>query len=523
MLRRASLQDFIEDELLRAPLTLHPVIDAVHAQWCLRRPALGPGDGQADRVLQQHRQDVIDRALRALRQAAMADLQRIDARAGTLPASPLPARRELSLIGEEDVAADIEVARCVETAKQCAETELRELLTYTSALANDLNVSRDTNPFRPELYVRALWDGISALPLSRLAQAAFLREAAQPLAKALRIAYAAAISRLEDQGVVPAVYRTIVHPGGTGWGHGLPRFKPPAQLGDLREQLPASPDSARAASALTATAGHPSVAWSANPASPVVADPRLIELLAHIFDAMQSDNGLSPDVVALLLRLQPTVNRVAMVDPSLVEDYDHPAWRLIDHLAYHMAVCAPAERLRLLSLGRNLVDHLASQGATDAPDRGRFEWAIDRLTAAHRQALQQAVASAAPVIARMQHRARSGMGITGSPVALDIASLDTVPADVTPYNETPLFDPTSDSPGAPGDHWRIYLQGDWRWVQLLWRDDANEVWLLREPAADRHWALKVHGIERLRHEGLAHPLRMRSLVRRAAAKVHHSL
>lgn len=515
MLHRPSLRDFIDDELLRAPLTLNPVIDAVQAKWRLRSPGRGGEDNQADRILQAHRDDVVARALRALRQTAMADLTRISDRAGSTPMSPWPARRELALIGEDDVAADIEVARCVEAIKLHAETELRELLTYTSALANDLNVSRDTNPFRPELYVRALWDGVSALPVSRLAQAGFLREAAQPLAQALRIGYAAAASRLEDQGVVPAVYRTIVQAIGTGWGGQLPRYQPPRDLSVLRESMPATTDSARTASAMAAAAGNTPFAWSA-PQPMVNADPRLVELLARLFDTMHNDNGLSPDVVALLQRLQPTVARLALFDRSLLDDYDHGAWRFMDQLAYQMALCAPAERMRLLSLGRNLVDHLAGG---EPNDRTRFDWAVERLEAAHRHALQQAVAAAAPVIARMQHRARRGDASTSSPVPLDFASLDTVPADVLPQFDGPLFNPTADAPGAPGDHWRVYLQGDWRWVQLLWRDDGNEVWLLREPAADRHWALKVHGIERLRQEGLAHPLRMRSLVRRAAAKV----
>jgi len=521
MLHRPSLQDFIDDELLRAPLVLNPVIDAVQARWRLRCPGFGREDGQADRVLQYHREDVIARALRALRQSALADLQRIGARAGATPLSPLPARRELSLIGEDDVAADIEVARCIETIKQHAETELRELLTYTSALADDLNVARDTNPFRPELYVRALWDGVSALPLSRRVQAAFLREAAQPLAQQLRTAYAAAANRLEDQGVVPATYRTIVHPSGTGWGGNLPRYQPPAHLALLRDHMPATPDATRTASAMAAAASVPQFAWSA-PANPVTADPQLIEMLSRLFDTMQNDNGLGADVIALLLRLQPTLTKVALVDLSLIEDYDHPAWRFMDHLAYQMALCAPAERLRLLTLCRNLVDHLASLAAGEVPDRARFDWAIERLTAAHRQALQQAVAAAAPVIARMQHKARIGSGATSSPVPLDIANMDTVHASVALHDE-PVFDPTSDTPGTPGDFWRIYLSGDWRWVQLLWRDDDNEVWLMRESAADRHWALRVQGIERLRQEGLAHPLRMRSLVRRAAAKVQCSL
>ena len=519
MLHRPTLRDFIDEELLRVPLTLNQVIDAVQARWRLRSPGRTREDSQADRVLSYHREDVVARALRALRQSAMADLQRIHGRVGTTaPLATGPARRELSLIGEDDVAADIEIARCVEAAKLHAEQELRELLTYTAALANDLNVTRDTNPFRPELYVRALWDGVCALPVSRVAQAAFLREAAQPLAAALRAAYTAAATRLEEQGIEPAAYRTIVHPAGTGWGAQLPRYQPPARLNLLRDSLHPSPESARAAVAVAASAA-PQFVWS-TPKPPVTPDPKVIELLSRLFDTIQNDNGLAPDVVALLLRLQPTVMRVALVDPTLLDDYDHGAWRFMDHLAYQLALCAPAERLRLLALGRNLVEHLASG---EAQDRRRFDWAIERLTAAHRHALQQAVSAAAPVIARMHRLARNEGGSTSSPVPLDFTNLDTVPADVMHSGGetavTPLFDTATGTTSQPGHYWRIYLQGDWRWVQLLWHDDSDQVWLMREPAADRHWALRAHGIERLRHEGLAHPLRMRSLVRRAAAKV----
>ena len=63
---------------------------------------------------------------------------------------------------------------------------------------------------QPEAYVRALWDGAQSLPMSRSAQAAFLHDAADPLARTLRQGYAAACTRLDDQGVEPAVYRTIV-------------------------------------------------------------------------------------------------------------------------------------------------------------------------------------------------------------------------------------------------------------------------------------------------------------------------
>ena len=78
-------------------------------------------------------------------------------------------------------------------------------------------------------------------------------------------------------------------------------------------------------------------------------------------------------------------------DPSLLDRYDHALWRFMDQLAHDLTLCAPGQRMRLLGLGRNLIDHLAS---TDARDSHSFAWALERLLAAQRHVLNQAVAAA---------------------------------------------------------------------------------------------------------------------------------
>ncbi|MBL0148755.1 MAG: DUF1631 family protein [Ideonella sp.] len=143
-------------------------------------------------------------------------------------ARPGPARRRhrpsarAGLIDEDEVSVDVKVSRAVERVKSAAEFELRELQAFTSALLDDLNVARDTNPFRPESYVRSLWVGVSSVPMSQALQAAFMRDAAAPLSRTLRQAYAAACTRLESQGVEPAAYRTIVLGAATRGGLDLP-------------------------------------------------------------------------------------------------------------------------------------------------------------------------------------------------------------------------------------------------------------------------------------------------------------
>ena len=73
------------------------------------------------------------------------------------PPPPPPSRSDSnsSLVDDDDVTADIEIARIVERANMELEEPLRELRTYTSALVGDVNTARDTNPLRPEVWVRA--------------------------------------------------------------------------------------------------------------------------------------------------------------------------------------------------------------------------------------------------------------------------------------------------------------------------------------------------------------------------------
>ena len=543
----SALHDFIDEEMLRAPMTMDMTIDAVHEQWRVLHSGLRLGRDRQDpgRTLQNHRGDIVSAALQALRASVQTDLTASPANQGRGPATPTRASgAALSLIDEDDVSADIEIARAIEVVRLRAEMELRELQTYTSTLVGDPNVSRDTNPFRPEVVVRALWQGVQTLPLSRTTQAAFMREAAEPLAKALKLAYAAAARRLDERGVIPAAHRTIVYSGSTLYGPNAPRYKPPPELNRVRESMPMPLDAlprAMPAPPGPPVAGAPA-GWHPMPPLPPLpgqgqpateppppgADPQLITLLTRLFDELHADRSLPAELSTLLLRLQPTVLRVALQEHGLLDSYEHPVWRFMDALAQAVTVCPPAERLRVLGMGRNLVDHLM---ASEAPDGQRFSWALERLHAMGRHALAQALAAAEPEIDRLrQRRAQDAVLTTGS-MPLDIGNLDTVPADLMPEaGRTPERAP-SGLPTQPGDHLRAWLQGDWRVLQLLWLDSDDHlataepatVWLLREPSTDRLWAVRPAAIERLATEHLVQPLHLRSVVRRAAARVLQAL
>jgi len=550
---RVTLQHFIDEELLRVPMTLDLVIDAVQQRWRERLPGQSRGSGiDPARVLQQHRSQLSARALAVLRHSAQDDLRALQP--GTAPAAGAstakPAGRAaglaavpaLALIDEADVAVDIEIARCTQGVKLQAEVVLRELQTYTSSLVNDANVSRDTNPFRPERMVRALWDGVQQLPMNRALMTAFLQDAAQPLATTLQRAYTAACRRLEEQGVVPASYRTIVSSGSSPWGQTTSRYRAPDDLHLLRSSMPVSleglplaqtapasaPTAAPPAAPIAAppaaqppiqphAAGGVSAAAAANTAAP---DPQLIELLARLFEAIQGDQQLAPETVALMQRLQPTALRVALRDHALLDRYDHALWRFMDQLAHDIALCPPAQRMRLLGLGRNLVDHLAT---ADPRDGHGFAWALERLLAAQRHGLNQAITAAQPVIAKLERIAADQASATTGAMPLDIATLDTVPAAL--MSETPAQAAgTLVATGLPaGATLRAYLQGERRTLVSLWQDRQHDLALLREPATEQLFAVRQRAIARLQTEGLAHAYKVRSLIRRSAEQVLRAL
>lgn len=526
---RPTLQDFINEELLRVPMTLDLVIDAVHQRWRERLPAQGRGSGiDPARVLQQHRREVTARAVAVLRKSAHDDLRLLQP--GSLPGPPsgdktgtraaaLPGLPSLALIDESEVAVDIEIARCTEAIKQHAEVVLRELHTLTSALVNDANVSRDTNPFRPERMVRALWDGVQMLPMARPLMAAFLQDAAQPLATILQRAYAAACRRLEEQGVEPASYRTIVTTSNTVWSQSNSLYQVPDDLNVLRGNMPrpASPPPPIPLFDAPEAAGSARGGGTGTGTGP---DPQLIELLARLFEAIQGDLRLTPETVTLMQRLQPTALRVALRDPSLLDRYDHALWRFMDQLAHAIALCPPSQKMRLLGLGRNLVDHLAQ---ADPRDSHGFAWALERLLAAQRHTLNQAIAAAQPTIDKLERIAADQASASTGAMALDIATLDTVPAAL--MTDTPDV-PGSGPPDAglpAGAALMAYLQGERRTLVSLWQDSKHELALLREPATEQLFAVHQDAITRLQAEGLAHRYKVRSLVRRSADKVMRGL
>ncbi len=494
---KPTLLDFCDDELLRAPLIFDQVVDAVLVHWRQAMPAASKQAFDAVRALARLRGGLVSDAVRELRTTVQAQI------AGRVlrhkPPQSTAQHLELSLIDDDEVSVDIEVSRSVELIKAAAEYELRELQAYTSALVDDLNVSYDTNPFRPEAYVRSLRHGVAGLALSRSLQARLMRDAAEPLANSLRQGYAAACTRLQEQGLEPARHRTIVPSATMNSQVGMPG-RVTETLTGLRQSMPVQDASSPA----------PAMPDGDDAAPRATLDLQLVDPLSRLFDAIQCDPKLTRTAATLLLRLQPSVRRVALIDPAMLETFEHPVWRFMDSLAFILAMAAATDADRCHAHCRQLVEHLLVDSGVDTAG---FDWATGRLAAFDRHLLQQGVAAAQPAIERL-HSA-----IDPAHMPIDVATLDTIPAELMPLaDELPPAPPPSLTL-QPGVRLRAYLQGEWRLLQVLWCDPIDDHWLLRDLRSNQLLALRRRALDRLAAEQLALALRPHSLVRAAAERL----
>ncbi len=545
-----ALQQFVDDELLRAPLLFDQVVDGTLEAARKALPDLSPVErslvGDLMQALLAKRARLADYFMHSLKEQVQAELVRGTAPQALSPAlgqatSPAAPGRALtlSLVDEDEVAVDVQLSHTIEAIKSVAEYELRELQTFVSALVGDMDVARDHNPLRPEAYARALWAAAHGLPLTRGHQVFFMRHAAQALAQVLRRSYAAASSRLESQGIEPAAYRTLILPAGSrrGWRGGESTFSP--DLHGMRNSLPAGGDSVLNSRGPMTFHGQlppdgPSAPrWrevAAQAASPV--DRQSVELISRLFDAMSRDNRLPADVKTLLARLHGPAMRLALRDPdTLAQEGRHPLWRFVNRLAYE-AEMAPdmgdPERINLLKLAQATVEQLSAEPEQNA---GLYRWASERLDNFLQKRLARRITRVASQIGALQkledrlmagHPAPSTLSGT-----LDVQQLDTVPADLFPQG---VPAPAAPQAGAdwlealrPGDWVRMFMKGRWVQAQLLWPGERREVWLFGDGASDTTWAVRRRALTLMHDEHLIKGLSQRSLLRSAAEGVQRQM
>ena len=379
-----QLQRFIVDELARSSTLIEQTLD--DTLQLLRGSkegglAAGERSQQFDLVdgLQRHAVTYKKTFVDALQSRVRAELERQDGGKGMDPPSGLGG---LALMDESRVEIDIEVSRATQAIDAAAEWELRELQTFTSTLIGQAHVSAESNPLRPALYATALWDAACVIHPQQAQRATLLRVSAHACAGRLKTAWAAASTRLESQGVVPGIYRTVLlAPGAVQPRHvaaegakmeAALKKSPAAPLRGLLDAMPGGPDPSAIALDERSSPGRagPSTTpdfegalaslaellrhWPENSSSasdgealakrldaqratlaasaPTTRERQLTALLSRAFDAILADRKLHLPFAALVFRLQASALRVALADPSTVESTRHPVWELLDRL-----------------------------------------------------------------------------------------------------------------------------------------------------------------------------------------------
>ena len=447
-----QLQRFVDDELARAPLMIEQV--RVAAIEKLRSASTSDGlrpyevhqRHDAALALQQQGGRFGALYVEALRSQVQSDLaghgrslpHPHDAGPGTQAAVD-----SLALMDEALIESDIEISRATMLIDGAVEWEQRELQTFTSALRGEAHVGSDSNPIRPSLVARALWDASGALALPPEQRMHVLRATASAIAGLLKHAYAAACSRLEAQGIEPSAYRTVLlAPGSVADTAAASTHQTSVdvtQPGALRRLLarlntpsageagaqPAPPAGAveieQALSRLDALMRHGAAARAAGTlftgapggertvlASlvPQGIDPGLIELLSSLFDAILADPAIPAPAKAAISRLQVSALRLALSDPALLDRHDHPTWRLMDRIATACKESAAAGPSRLAAMSAacsDLADDIARHAT---PDAAIYRQGLTRLEALVSDQLRQAQQAAHGAIAALQHTDR---------------------------------------------------------------------------------------------------------------------
>ena len=524
-----AMRQYVEDELLRAPLLVDQAAEGAIDQLRKAMPTQSPAERSqsADlvRALMGQRSLLADPFVRSLREHA----------GRRQNPGPPPSERPmgLALVDEDVVALDVELSHMIEEIRSVAEHELRELGSFIAAIAGDMDVAENHNPFAPVAYARALWAAAQNLPVARAQQVVFLRHAATPLAILLRQSYAASCSRLESMGVEPAAYRTVLLSGGSRRRPGTDTTYSP-DLHQIRQAMPGNVDAVSmrydgqgdALPRLTER-WHDVVRRS----SATHVDRQAVELVSHLFEAMLADERVPADVGLLIARLHGPAMRLALTDAGLLDKRAHPLWRFIHLLAYEAEMApdlADPERARLLRFGTQLIDALA---ASEVQRTLLYARALTRLAEFLRHRIERRCASAATQIGALEKLEDKLLGGQSEPTTVsgvfDLPVMDTVPAELMPGADEQT------SQQADGEAWvdslvagtwvRMFLNLRWVQAQVLWPGERGELLLFGDGASDQTWAIRRGALVRMHAGALAKTLKMRSLVGSAAARVQEKM
>jgi len=207
--------------------------------------------------------------------------------------------------------------------------------------------------------------------------------------------------------------------------------------------------------------------------------------------------------------------------------------KLVDELSWSLQLPDhPQSRQRLLALLPSLLQRLRAGMALVALPQSEQQAVLDELMTVHTEALRPGARGPAEltpeqIVQRMRDEvvpeAPGSQAFSDS--VIDLASMETVPAELMPNDAAARADDPARRVDAlrVGDFERLFVQGRWQRVQLLWRSEQGLFLLFAGESAGRTHSITRRALERLAGAGLIQPLQTRSLVQRAIDSLSREL
>ncbi|HEX6017495.1 MAG TPA: DUF1631 family protein [Burkholderiaceae bacterium] len=391
------------------------------------------------------------------------------ARAAT-PSVPID---QLTLVDDQQIEEDIEVARVIQQVDTAAETDLRDLRALCATLRSASTAVPEVVPLRPDVLARALSRALQSLGLARPARLLALRVVGKAAAEWLATSVREQTRELERWGVEPLPYRLRVAVGLQG---------------------SASSDDG----AMHRLAGK--LGGASAPADRLI--PRLLAQVAQ-------ESRLDPVFAALLHRLSRPALRSARADATVLTSLQHPLWRLVDRVAALGTLHTAAQAGRLATQLEPVLQRL-ERGSDFSP--GAYERAlaeIDELTTTWADS----------------ELAEAGVTVPDAPPAA--GSLPTDWGGEGSLPTVPMALPGTDPHKAwvdglhEGDRVRVFLHARWVSAHVAARSKAHV--LLATAAGEPLQTIGRAALYRLHESGLATTIEVAAPVREAVQTLTLSL
>ncbi len=204
--------------------------------------------------------------------------------------------------------------------------------------------------------------------------------------------------------------------------------------------------------------------------------------------------------------------------------------RTVDDLLWSLKIPDhPQSRQRLIALLPGLLQRIRTGMEAIALLATEQHAVLNELMAIHTEALRPGTRGAAgaltpeEIVQRMRDEvvAEAPAGRSFSDSVIDLSSMETVPAEHLPTGGDRVEDDAGKRVESMrvGDRQRVFLQGRWSRVQLLWRSDRSLFFLFAGESPTRTHSITRRALERLSSAGLVQAIEAKTLVQRSVDRM----